>query len=328
MGVGKDGLPPHDAFRVALVGYGYWGKNLLRCIQMESRMSCVAVMDARQEALEGLPDHLVCRSRYGDLLRDVDAVIIATPPSTHFHLVKEALEAKKHVLVEKPLTTAIGDARELCAFAKEQGVILMTDHTYCYSAPVRWLRERVQEGFFGSILSISSERLNLGVFQKDVDVVLDLAAHDISIINYVLGARPKSGMRFGGRHLVDKDDDVYLHFTYPGDVSASIHVSWLYPRKTRLLTIVGSKRMAVFDDMEPESKIWFYAKGVDREWHAGIGTQVTYRHGDITIPHIRLWEPLQAVIGAFADAIIEGWPLASGPEGSLDVMEALDLVKP
>jgi predicted dehydrogenase len=251
---------------------------------------------------------------------DVDGVIIATPVRTHYQLAKEALLHGKHVLVEKPLTADVAEARELVALAKEQGRVLMVGHTFEYNPAVNELRRLVQSGELGRIYCIEAERVNLGLFRSDINVIWDLAPHDISILLYILGRRPEQITVQANAHLQPHIHDIaHLDLRFADEMTAHIHVSWLHPCKIRRVTIIGDARMVVYDDTNPAEMVKIYNKGADV--HADPG--VSYRFGAITIPHIDWVEPLRLECEDFAHSIRMGTqPRASGEVG-LAVVEIL-----
>jgi len=262
----------------------------------------------------------------------VDAVVVATPPTTHAPLALAALAAGKHVLVEKPLATTGADARRLINAAQDAGRVLMVGHTFEYNAAVWKLRELVQRGELGDVYYIDTARLNLGRYQSDVNVVLDLAPHDISIVNRVLGQTPETVEALGSRHAHRRFEDVaYLRLYYPDvHLSANIHVSWLDPCKVRRMTLVGSRKMAVYDDLAPEDRVRIHDKGVDASTDSGDLTQppISYRYGDITVPFLQAQEPLAVQDRHFVRCVLDGaHPQTDGLNGLavVEVLEALQL---
>jgi predicted dehydrogenase len=273
-----------------------------------------------------------CSTALRPVLPSVDAVVVATPPSTHVTVALEAIHAGKHVLVEKPLAPTAAGARRLVAAAADAGVILMVGHTFEYNPAVRKLRELVQGHQLGELFYIDSARLNLGLYQNDVNVIIDLAPHDISIINHVLGRTPVAVQAWAARHAHRRFEDVaYLRLFYDDffdgrGLSANIHVSWLDPCKVRRLTAVGSKKMAVYDDLAAEDRIRVLDKGVDLPADGDNLTQppMSYRYGDIVVPFVSPDEPLAVQDRHFLDCITGGGaPLTDGANG-LAVVEALE----
>jgi predicted dehydrogenase len=268
-------------------------------------------------------------TRFVDLLDapEVQAMVIATPASTHAGLVRAALLAGKHVLVEKPLALSTSDATELVRMALSVGRVLMVGHTFLYNPAVRALRDLVQLGQLGEIYYAYCQRLNLGLFQRDINVIWDLAPHDVSILMYVLGAQPIAVSARGGAYVQQGIEDVaYLELAFPDRVRTQIHVSWLDPNKVRRTTIVGSRKMAVYDDVEMLEKIRIYDKGVQAPPPTDTfgEFQLSYRYGEITIPHLSSTEPLRLQCEHFVDCIQRGLtPLSDGHNG-LHVVQVLE----
>jgi predicted dehydrogenase len=324
-----------SGIRVAVVGCGYWGSKHVRVLHATEDVTEVALVDAREDRLQSLARNFKTAPRYAELrsaLPHVDAVVVATPPSTHVRVALEAIEAGKHVLVEKPLAPTSAGARQLVKAASEAGVILMVGHTFEYNPAVRKLRELVQSQELGELYYIDSARLNLGLYQNDVNVIFDLAPHDVSIINHVLGRRPVAVTAWAGRHAHRRFEDVaYLRLFYDDvfddrGMSANIHVSWLDPCKVRRVTAVGSKKMAVYDDVATEERIRILDKGVSLPPDGGNLTQppTSYRYGDIVVPFIASDEPLAVQDRHFVECIAKGErPLTDGENG-LAVVETLE----
>jgi len=283
-------------FTVGVVGCGYWGSKHLRVLQSVEGVDEVVAIDKRINDIPALAHFVATGNAYADLdaaLPRLDAVVVATPPSRHVDVALEALTAGKHVLVEKPLATSTAGASELIAAANAHSVVLMVGHTFEYNPAVWKLRELVQSGELGDIYYLDSARLNLGLYQSDVNVVFDLAPHDISIANHVLGSIPTSVEAWGSRHVHKRYEDVaYLSLDYADiGVRAHIHVSWLDPQKVRLTTAVGSKKMAVYNDLIADERIRVHEKSVVQGQN-GAGTTISYRNGDTMIPALPSDEPL------------------------------------
>lgn len=324
-----------DGFRIALVGCGYWGSKHTRVLYSMERVAEVVLVDSREERVRNLAKGYKTERWYPALrpaLPHVDAVIVASPPSTHVAVALAAIKAGKHVLVEKPLAPTSAGARALIAAAAEQGVILMVGHTFEYNPAVRKLRDLVQGGELGDLYYLDSARLNLGLYQNDVNVVFDLAPHDVSIITYVLGRTPIAAAAWACRHAHQRFEDVaYLRLFYDDSfvdrgMSANIHVSWLDPCKVRRVTAVGSKKMAVYDDLAADERIRVLDKGVSPPPLGDDLTQppMSYRYGDILVPFISPEEPLSVQDRHFIDCIATGGrPLTDGENG-LAVVEALE----
>src|SRR6266480_8071143 len=271
--------------RFAVIGWGYWGPKIARNLDSlpHASVTMVADLDARRLASLQQP-WTQTTTQIEDVFRsDVDAVVIATPVRTHYNLAKQALLHGKHVLVEKPLTASVAEAEELVALSQQLNRILMVGHTFEYSPAVNELRKLVQSGALGKIYSIEAERVNLGLFRSDINVIWDLAPHDISILLYLLGQKPAQIKVQAHAHLQTHIHDIaHLDLLYADGMTAHIHVSWLNPCKIRRITVIGDKRMAVYDDTNPAEMIKIYNKGAD----ANADPSVSYRYGAITIPHI------------------------------------------
>ncbi len=316
-------MHPLKELRFAVIGWGYWGPKIARNLDSlpHASVTLVADLDARRLASLQQPWTRTTTQIEEVFRSDVDAVVIATPVRTHYRLAKEALLHGKHVLVEKPLTASVAEAEELVALARELDLILMVGHTFEYSPAVNELRKLVQSGALGKIYSIEAERVNLGLFRNDINVIWDLAPHDISILLYLLGKQPESVRVQAHAHLQPGIQDVaHLDLDFSDGMSAHIHISWLHPCKIRRVTIIGDARMVVYDDTNPAEMLKIYNKGADV--HADPG--VSYRFGEITIPHIDWIEPLRLECEDFANSIRSGMlPRAHGGVG-LKVVQVLE----
>ena len=324
-----------SGLRVAVVGCGYWGSKHVRVLDSTEGVAQVVLVDSRADRLQKLARGYKSAIGYTDLpsaLNQVDAVVVATPPSTHVAVALQAIEAGKHVLVEKPLAPTTQGALQLINAASAAGVVLMVGHTFEYNPAVRKLRDLVREGELGELYYLDSARLNLGLYQDDVNVILDLAPHDISIFNFVLGRKPVAVQAWAARHAHHRFEDVaYLRLFYDDlfadqGLSANIHVSWLDPCKVRRVTAVGSKKMAIYDDVATEERIRILDKGVLLTPNSGNVSQppTSYRYGDIMVPFIPPDEPLAVQDGHFVDcAMTRATPLTDGENG-LAVVEALE----
>ncbi len=320
---------------VGVVGAGYWGpKHARNFAELPgSRLAMVADPDeSRLAVMRERHGGLRTSTHYHEMLAssEVDAVVVATPASTHVRLVREALLAGKHVLVEKPIALSSAEAEELIEIADATGLVLMVGHTFLYHPAVRALRDLVQRGELGQIYYAHAQRLNLGLFQRDINVLWDLAPHDLSILGYVLGSQPVAVSAHGSAYVRAHIEDVgYLNLIFPGRIRVQIHVSWLDPNKVRRLTIVGSHKMVVYDDVETLEKIRIYDRGVDAPPHTDTfgEFQLSYRYGDITIPALPSTEPLRLECEHFLDCIENGRrPLTDGLHG-LQVVRVLELAQ-
>ncbi|MFZ0218132.1 MAG: Gfo/Idh/MocA family oxidoreductase [Candidatus Dormiibacterota bacterium] len=321
-----DGASGPAQIRVGLAGYGYWGPHLLRNLSDLPGAETVAVAEPRadrQRRITTLYPGVRCVADHRQLLElDLDAVVVATPIRTHHEVARDALLAGKHVLVEKPLAANSNDALELVQLAAEVERIVMVGHTFMYNPAARELRRLVQEGELGKVQYVDSARLNLGLFQPTVNVLWDLAPHDISILLHVLGRLPLTVSAHGRCCVRPGVHDVaYLEVILEGGLTAQLHVSWLDPDKVRRMTVVGDRRMAVYDDVSPTEKIRVYDSGVEVPETDSFGEfQLSYRHGEIRIPYIDWHEPLRLECEDFVESIRTGCqPLANGLQGLLVV---------
>src|SRR5260370_14413432 len=283
----------HD-LRFGVIGWGYWGPQIERNLDTlpKAKVGMVADGDAGRMAMLAVNrPGIQTTIQVEDLFRsDIDAVVIATPVRTHFQLAREALLHDNHVLVEKPLAASVTEAEELVALAQERQRILMVGHTFEYNPAVNELRKLVQSGDLGKIYCIEAERVNLGLFRSDINVILDLAPHDISILLYLFGKKPERIKVQAHAHVQTHIHDVaHLDLSFADGMAAHIHVSWLHPCKIRRVTLIGDLRMAIYDDTNPAEMLKIYNKGADI--HAD--PVVSYRYGAITIPHIDWIEPLR-----------------------------------
>jgi predicted dehydrogenase len=317
--------------RLGVIGYGYWGPNLVRNFIEIPNAELVAVADLREERLKLVPNgnHEILKTTNHKELFDLnlDAVVIATPPATHHQLAKEALEHRLNVLVEKPITTSSQQAEELIELADKKDCRLMVGHTFEFNTAVHALKKLIDNDDVGKVYYIDTARLNLGLFQREMNALWDLAPHDLSIIFYILGKDPIS-VEVHGADCVYKGihDVVYMNLLFPDNIMAHVHVSWLDPCKVRRVTVVGSKKMVVYNDIEPQEKIRIYDKGVDvAEYNDTLGKfQCSYRYGDVVIPNIKIVEPLRQECQHFLDSIVNHTkPLTSGEEG-LKVVRILE----
>lgn len=320
-----------DGIRVAVVGIGYWGSRHVRVLRSTTGVAAVAGVDQRFSEIGNKGheiDHgVTAYSCIEDALPNVDAVIIATPPASHAPLGLQAIEAGKHVLIEKPMATTTQAARHLIDAADSAGVLLMPGHTFEHNAAVHKLREIVSTGQLGRLFYLDCERLNLGLYQTDVNVIFDLAPHDISISNFLLGAQPTTVTAWASRHVHPEHEDVaYVRLDYADlGVRTTIHDSWLSPEKVRRITAVGSQKMVVYNDMADGERIRVYDKSAMPPSEAdGPLSQVAYHLGDIVSPFVAFAEPLAVQDQHFIDCIINGSrPSVDGSSG-LAVVQALE----
>src|SRR5688572_16355548 len=309
---------------VGVVGCGYWGPNLIRNFRALSdcKLKMICDLDEKRLAhLKNLYPEVEATTDYKAMLANggLDAVVIATAVRTHHPLAKAALLAGKHVFVEKPLSASVAEAEEMNALAREKGLTLMVGHTFLYSAPVRKIKEIVDRGDIGEIRYINARRLNLGLYQKDINVTWDLAPHDISIVQYILDELPLTVNCQGTAHVTEGVEDVTtLCLNFKKERTAIIQSSWLDPRKVREMTIVGSKRMIVYDDVAPLEKIRIYDARVETppRYDTFAEFQYAYHYGDMYVPYVKQEEPLKIECQHFLDCINQGrTPLTSGQMG-------------
>ena len=316
--------------KIGVIGLGYWGPNIVRNLISNKNVAKVVCCDSNSKRLESTKLRFPTVETVTDhkaILKDpsVIAVAVVTPVSTHYRLAKEALEAGKHVLIEKPMTDSVKTSEELIEIAERKKLTLMVDHTFVYTGAVKKIREIVDKREVGDILYFDSVRVNLGLFQHDINVLWDLAPHDISIMDYVIGREPEFVLAIGSKHYNDIEDMAYLTVGFADNLIAHFHVNWLSPVKVRRILIGGSKKMVVFDDMEPSEKVKVYDKGVEiNEEESVYQTLVQYRTGDMYAPQIEQTEALSLMCGDFVSSIIEGKkPLTDGCAG-LKVVKILE----
>lgn len=328
---------------VALIGFGYWGPNLGRQIAGSEGASLHSICDTdpqKRERAERMHPHVKVVSDAEAVLGDpnIDAVAIATPVSTHYPLTKQALEFGKHVLVEKPMATTVEDCNDLIHLAHRAERVLMVGHVFLFSPPVRRIKEYIDDGLLGTIYYVYSQRLNLGIIRKDVNALWNFAPHDLSILDYWFGGSPSHVAARGYSFIQPTIEDVvFMTLDYPNDIAAHVHISWLDPRKARIMTVVGSEKMIVYNDTDPEARVMIFDKGVDK-MHLGspgdavsLGQYDTFgefqlllRAGDVIIPRLSSQEPLAVQFQHFLDCIEHGdVPLTDGKH-AVRVIETLE----
>ncbi len=318
---------------LAVIGAGYWGPNLIRNFSQVpgARVAYVCDLDAAKLApLASQYPTLTTTRDYNEALNDpkVDAVVIATPVSTHRKLALDALRAGKHVLVEKPLAGTSETAREIADCARESERVLMVGHTFIYNPAVTKVKEMIERGMLGEIYYIDSSRVNLGLHQFDINVIWDLAPHDVSIILYWLGKRPLRVSARGNSYTQDQIEDVaFITLEFADKVMAHIHVSWMSPAKLRRTTVVGSKQMVVYDDLEAMEKVKLYDSGVEtlklnQETRAEL--QRIYRVGDVLSPRLDVVEPLRVECAHFVECIRDGKIPRTNGEAGVAVVQVLE----
>ena len=316
---------------VAVIGCGYWGPNLVRNFNSLSECDVTTVCDAcddRLSHMQKLYPHLKVVTDSNEVFSDksIDAVAIATPVKFHYELAMKSLQAGKHTFIEKPMASSVDQCRELLALAREQGLTLMVGHTFIYSPPVRKIKELVDSGDLGGIQYVSSRRLNLGLYQKDINVSWDLAPHDIAIILYVLNDQPVSVNCQGKAHVSKGVEDVCnMTINFANGGFCTIQSSWLDPNKIREMTFVGEKRMLVYNDLEPIEKIKIYDKRVEKPPHYDTFAEFhySYHYGDMYSPYLKQFEPLKEECQHFIDCIKTKCESISGGLEGLKVVQIL-----
>lgn len=322
---------------IGVIGCGYWGPNMVRNFNAIDNSQVVGVSDLRAERLDFIkrnyPATKLVTQNADDIINapDIDAVVIATPVSTHYQLGKKVLEAGKHLLMEKPFTETSQQAEELVELAEKNNLRLMVDHTFIYTGAVKAIKKFVDSGDLGEIYYFDSVRVNLGLFQHDVNVIWDLAPHDVSIMDHLIGRDPKAISATGVAHLDNNIENIaYISTYYDNNLMGHIHVNWLAPVKVRKTLISGSKKMVIYDDMEPSEKVKIYDKGVDviEDPEQIYDMLVQYRTGDMWAPKIEITEALKNIAVEFTSAINENRkPYTDGMDGwkVVRILEAANL---
>ena len=319
---------------IGVIGCGHWGPNHIRNLSAVSgaKVLLAADLDARRRAsVERLFPDVKTTADHRDLLKDerISAVVVATPSASHHALVKEALEAGRDVLCEKPLATTTAEAKDLADTARAKGRVLMVGHTFLFNPGILKLKTLIDEDVAGKTYYMHAVRTNLGPIRSDVNVVMDLASHDISIFNFLRGAMPTQVSARGGRFLRSNIDDVaFITLTYPGNVIGSIMVSWLHPHKVRQVTVVGDRKMIVWDDLGQLGPLMIFDKTVAREAHyADFGEyHMLAREGDVTIPRVVLAEPLKVEAEHFVSCLKERSRPRTPAEQGVEVAKVLDAI--
>jgi predicted dehydrogenase len=322
--------------RIGVIGAGYWGPNLARNFAEDTTSDLVVVADLDEERLARIQRRFPgvrITTDYTTLFdMTLDAVAIATPPATHHKIAKACLERGLNCLIEKPLTTNLRDARDLVDLAYENDRLLMVGHTFEYNPAVVEIRRMIRERELGEVYYVDAVRTNLGLFQLNTDAMWDLAPHDISIVNFLLDDTPVRVTAQAGSFVMRElqiNDLAYLHLEYPGGMLANIRVSWLDPNKTRRTTVVGDKKMLVYDDVENLEKLRLYDRGVDTTpFTDSYGEfQCSYRYGNVTIPHISWEEPLRLETRHFVESVATGTNPQSDGMSGLRVVEVLEAAR-
>lgn len=313
-----------------VIGYGYWGPNVVRNLVAMDGCRLLAIADvspsARKRAQKAYPGIMVTPDASDVILStEIDAVAVVTPVWTHFELAKAALESGKHVFVEKPFTSNAAQGEELINLAQQKNLMIMVDHTFLFTSAVKKISELVNAGTLGKLYYYDSTRINLGLFQHDINVLWDLAPHDLSIMDYLIEASPEAIVATGQKHLNGHEDMAYMTLYFPDKVISHINVNWLSPVKVRTTLIGGEKRMLVWNDLEADEKLKVYDKGVDVNNSEGVYERlVNYRSGDMWVPQLEQVEALHSELCYFVDCISTGQvPINDGCAG-LRVVKMLE----
>jgi len=296
--------------RVGVIGYGYWGPNIVRNFNNGDISRVLMVCDQRSDSLRKVQQaypQVQVTSDSGELINSprIDVVAVVTPVWTHFELAKAALKNGKHVFVEKPFTFTAAQAEELVNLAEQKSLLIMVDHTFLFTGAVKKIRQLIDEGTLGNLYYYDSTRVNLGLFQHDVNVIWDLAPHDLSIMDYLIEEKPEGVVATAEKHLNGLEDIAFLTFYFPRNIIAHVNVNWLSPVKIRTTLIVGEKKMVVWNDLEADEKIRIYDKGVEKTTNAeGIyEILMKYRTGDMWAPQVEHTEALKTELQYFAECI-------------------------
>jgi predicted dehydrogenase len=316
---------------VAVAGYGYWGPNLVRNFQELGEAKVVSCCDMSSDRLAQISaKHPAVRTttRYEDLVNDpeVDAIVIATPVATHYEFARKAFEHGKHVLLEKPATASTAEAEKLVELAAKKGLTFMVDHTFIYTGAVRKMKEVVEQGELGHLYYFDSVRINLGLFQRDVNVLWDLAPHDIAILEHLVKERPVSVCATGACHVGNGHENVaYLTVYFDSGLIAHFHNNWLSPVKVRTMLVGGSKKTIHYDDMEVSEKIKIYDRGVDIVSKEGVhDARVSYRLGDMWAPRLDQTEALRRMVSEFTECVQTGRSSMTDGTSGLNVVKILE----
>jgi len=316
--------------RFGVVGYGYWGPNVVRNLQSIASAEITAVCDkssaSRLKVHKSHPGIYVTTDASEVMTSlEIDAVAIITPVWTHFELAKAALENGKHIFVEKPFTSNVQQAEQLIELAQRKNLKIMVDHTFLFTGAVKKIKQLLQEGGLGKLYYYDSTRVNLGLFQHDVNVVWDLAPHDLSIIDYLIEGSPEALVATGQKHLNGLEDVAFITLYFPDNVIAHVNVNWLSPVKVRTTLIGGEKRMLVWNDLEADEKVKVYDKGIDIDNREGVyKLLVNYRSGDMWAPQLEQVEALRHELAYFISCITDGAdPINDGSAG-LRIVQMLE----
>ena len=319
-----------DIVRMGVIGYGYWGPNIVRNFHAREGSHVVAVCDSSSQALKRVQQsypNMIVTSECRDVLTspEIDAIAIVTPVWTHYEVAKAALENGKHVFVEKAFTGTSAQAEELIELADRKKLKIMVDHTFLFTGAVRRIEQFISDGTLGKLYYYDSTRVNLGLLQHDVNVIWDLATHDLSIMNYLIREKPEAVVATGEQHLNDLVDIAFLTIYYPSNIIGHVNVNWLSPVKVRTTLIGGEKKMLIWNDLEADEKIKVYDRGVAiTSGEARYQTLVSYRTGDMWSPRVEQVEALKIEAAYFVDCILnDKKPFNDGVAG-LEVVHMLE----
>jgi len=316
--------------RFGVIGYGYWGPNIVRNLRTLDSTQVVAICDQSEAALrrahQAFPEVRLTNDASEVLSApDIDAIAVITPVWTHFELAKNALKNGKHVFVEKPFTSTSAQAEQLIDLAEQKNLQIMVDHTFLFTGAVKKIRQLIDDNTLGKLYYYDSTRVNLGLFQHDVNVLWDLAPHDLSIVDYLIGEPADGVVATGEKHLNGLTDVAYLTAYYPDNVIAHINVNWLSPVKVRTTLIGGEKKMLVWNDLEVDEKIKIYDRGVNMTNREGVyNLLVSYRSGDMWAPRVEATEALKAELAYFVECLSTGEPPINGGLAGLRIVRMLE----
>jgi predicted dehydrogenase len=319
-----------NTVKVGVVGYGYWGPNVVRNLHQLEHAEVVSVCDkslaARDRIQKAFPNMQIA-SDAAELVSstEIDVVAVVTPVWTHYELAKAALENGKHIFVEKPFASNVAQAEELIALAARKNLKIMVDHTFLFTGAVRKIKQLLSDDVLGKLLYYDSTRVNLGLFQHDVNVIWDLAPHDLSIMTYLIHQKPEAIVATGQTHLNGHEDIAFMTIYFPDNIIAHVNVNWLSPVKVRTTLIGGEKKMLVWNDLEADEKIKIYDKGVNVTSQEGVyNLLVNYRSGDMWAPKIEQGEALHCELSYFIDCIRNGTTPMNDGEAGLQVVQMLE----
>jgi predicted dehydrogenase len=315
---------------IGIIGFGYWGPNIVRNFSSLEGAKVLSICDGNQDAIKRASKaypHIAVTSNYNDILlsKDIDAVAVITPVSTHFELTRKALENGKHVFVEKPFTSSASEAGQLIELAEKKKLIIMVDHTFIFTGAVRKIKQLIDEKTLGDLYYYDSVRVNLGLFQHDINVIWDLAPHDFAVMDYLLKDKPFAVAASGKAHVSDMEDTAYVTLHFNDNLIAHFNVNWLSPVKIRTTLIGGEKKMLVWNDLEPDEKIKIYDKGVEvRSTEAKYNMLVNYRSGDMHAPRIEQIEALKLETEYFVHCIKQNETPINDGQAGLRVVKMLE----